>query len=397
MPEALRPVETSGGEAGAFYSVRWVPDRPGPGAPWAEVSLEAERVNSVACAPEGADELSPKLRLLQSLTRGLEYMFRVGGLIGLLFAFIKFNIGHSMPGTAPFWKRLPLAGALGFASIWVIYPSATGSPPSYLFLLGGGLAAGGVVLLILVFTEDLILRRVPQALASYQLALRGRVVDRAVGMAVIRGTLGGLVVVGTETLLVHLSLIYVSSSNIRMADGFGVVFVNPEPLGNAMASFSPALFVLGAALVSGILVGVIMLGVSYVNIERDARKSKYPRVTRIVYMFGIGFIYPAVAIALLLPQGRFLSLGVGHIYIVYIPGLILVFIMLRYDILTVFVAVATATIWSLNYPLLYLLGEVGNTGQWLVFIGWGVFVGLGALVAFRSQFDQWRRQMAEEF
>jgi len=306
-------------------------------------------------------------------------------------------MGHAIHGTGPFWQRLPVAGFLGFASVWVLSPSATGSVPSLLILLGGGLAAGGLILLVLVFTEQLLVRRIPEAIASYRLALRGRVGHRSVGMAVVRGALAGLAVAGVETLLVHLSLVSVSQGGKTIWQELGVVFINPAPLGHAMAGFSPALFVVCAALVSGVFVGVVFMGGNYVNTARDIRKSKNPRAARIFYGLVFAFVYPLAVIALLLPQGKFLSPGMGHLYALSVPGLVLAYVLFRYDILTVVAAVATAALWSLNYPLLYLLGDVGNTGPWLVFIGWGVLVGLGALAAFRSHFDRWRRQLAEEF
>jgi hypothetical protein len=49
------------------------------------------------------------------------------------------------------------------------------------------------------------------------------------------------------------------------------------------------------------------------------------------------------------------------------------------------VAVATLTLWTLNYSLLEILRVVGNQPHWAVFAGWGMAVAGGAYVAFRSE------------
>ena len=66
------------------------------------------------------------------------------------------------------------------------------------------------------------------------------------------------------------------------------------------------------------------------------------------------------------------------------------------SLLTAIVAVGTAVIFIFNYPLLTILSEVGNAPQWGMFIGWAAVVTAGALVAFRKQFDRWRKQLAED-
>lgn len=47
--------------------------------------------------------------------------------------------------------------------------------------------------------------------------------------------------------------------------------------------------------------------------------------------------------------------------------------------------VGTAVLWLLDYPLLQILQNLGNGGEWAVFIGWGLLVAAAAAVAFRSE------------
>lgn len=48
------------------------------------------------------------------------------------------------------------------------------------------------------------------------------------------------------------------------------------------------------------------------------------------------------------------------------------------------VAVGTATLWTLNYPLLLILQPLGNIWHWVIFIGWFLAVTAAAVSVFRS-------------
>ena len=83
------------------------------------------------------------------------------------------------------------------------------------------------------------------------------------------------------------------------------------------------------------------------------------------------------------------SYGVGE-------GLVLAWLLRRFDVLTMVVAVGTAVLWILNYPLLVILSEVGNAAHWAIFMGWGLFVLAGVWVAFRAPLLRAMRQAAAE-
>jgi hypothetical protein len=89
--------------------------------------------------------------------------------------------------------------------------------------------------------------------------------------------------------------------------------------------------------------------------------------------------------------------GGGIFEMQWLLGALVLLLLWSYDVLTAITAVATMTLWSMNYPLLHLNRDVGNAGQWAVFVSWGVFV-LGAFfLAFRpSVVSHWRQMKAAE-
>jgi hypothetical protein len=56
-----------------------------------------------------------------------------------------------------------------------------------------------------------------------------------------------------------------------------------------------------------------------------------------------------------------------------------------FDLLTLCTAIGTFALWWANYPLLVMQQPIGAAGPWSVFVGWGVFVLVAAVLAFKSR------------
>jgi hypothetical protein len=392
LPPDVTLIETAGGEQGAFYKATWRPLRPAGASPVGEVSLLTEQAVSVKCRLPGVVPMPAVI--MNMLGLGAQFFSRVVTLALLVVVMVFFGIAqcHRLPILL---KRSPLAVTLGLAGAWVLAPAftelpntgAAGTSPSLPILLAGGLAAAGLILVGIVTAEHYLVRRTPGLIASYVMAWRGCFTDRAVGLAIVRGALAGLILGAIETLLFHLSLAIPGGGNkLGVVIGlFFSPFMDPAPVGQAVASFSPALFVISAAVLNGVMVGLVFLGLHWgISGHRDFAKHAKHKVDRFLVLLGVGGNTVMLVIAFRLQFGQ--ALGTfGFLLVPFALLLVATWVLLAYDILTVIVAVATAVLWTLNHPLLQILQEVGNGGQWAVFMGWSVLVAAAAAVAFRAE------------
>ncbi|MGH9804809.1 MAG: protein kinase domain-containing protein [Candidatus Acidiferrales bacterium] len=385
IPEGSRLVETQGGDYGSFYRAAFVPLRPVESPPWAEVALLAENTESVRC--QGS--FLPPLRdaLLRVPLRIMVYALRIGVLfflVTLLFHFLLSRRNEEL--SRMFWRRAPLAVFLGFASAWLLPAPLLGRDLSIPGLVAWGAAGSGLLLVLLVAVEFLLARRLPAQVASYRLLLGGQVLEPAVGFAVVRGAVGGLALAGVHTALVHWTLWHVSTQgNVGIRVYFGVL-LDPAPLGQAAESFSSGLFVVCAALFCGVVVAFLFLGTSMATSYRHLAAPKRGWTERWAVLASLGSAYLAALVALQLPIEPYLPApATGFIVALVVPGNLLALLAYRYDILTAIVAVATLTLWTLNYSLLELLRVVGNQSHWAVFAAWGLVVAAAVYVAFRRE------------
>lgn len=404
LPPDTGLVEYSGGEQGASYTATWRPRRPVGSAPWGEVSLLAENVVSVKCTLQGEAPGWGTLHIdagwfFYNLSRLFLIFWVVAGMA-------YFGIGqcHRSP---LLWKRLPLAAFLGLSGAWLLSPTfdqlpntaATSPTPSMPVLLVGGLAGVGLILVGLVTSEYYLARRAPAWVASYTLAWKGRLGNTAVGLAVVRGALAGLALAGTQTLISHLSLIVAKFGNTpsREIGGLFGCFADPTGVGLAIASFSPALYVSAAAVFNGVILGLVALGSLWgVTGYREFLKYRNDKTHQAALVAGLAGNCLVLAVALRLHFGQVLGPGMGFFTVPFVLLLLATLLLVRYDVLTVTVAIATAVLWTLNYPLLYVFEEVGNASYWAVFVGWGAVVAAAAAVAFGPHLERARRRLKDE-
>jgi len=388
-PRDLALVEMSGGEQNASYSVVFKPAHPVNSPPWAKVSLFGEKVISFDCAPQA--NLSRSANIFP-LYRGMQSFVRVVLLFALIWMLVSFGMGECYR-SATLWRRAPLAGALGFAGVWLLASKfdepagVASSPPSLTLVLGGGLPVAGLILVGLVTAEQYMSRRTPSWIASYVLAWRGRWQEPAVVLAIVRGALAGLLLAGLETFLFHVSLGWWGSGRtiVRVvADGF-TGFVDPTSVGLAASSFSPALFTISAAFFDGVIMILLGLGWQWAMSSYKQYRKEKQKFFQVSIILGLTVMPAMLTGALRLDLAQTLGPMMGFMAVPFVFFTALAWLFFVYDALSAIVAVGTAVLWTLNYPLLQIFRELGNSGQWAVFIGWGLLVAAAAAVAFRAE------------
>ncbi len=388
LPEKSWFKETSGGEQNASYMATWgagpSPVTSGPGT---EVSMLAERVTRVRCKiPFELDW--PNLTAAHWFS---------GTLICVLL--VVFFLLWRCYGAPWYWKRSPLAVLIGFSAMWLIIvarqTSGDSATPSeelaFPLLLISGFAASALALVAMVTAEHYLRRRVPDKIASYTLAWRGQWSHPAVGLAVARGALIGLALFAFETLLAHLTVL-VSRGVIRINISMELfaVLVDPAPAAEAMESFSPALYAVSASLLDGILLALVLLGLTRVAFAK--------RFSRATSWYRRGLLYLAMTFLLAIlgfhfHLAQFIIPFPGAIIALLLELFLLLWLLEHFDVLTIAAAVATAVLWVVNYPLLVIFQTVGNGAHWAVFWGWAAIVVLAAASAARPSLANLRRRI----
>lgn len=407
LPPDLAVVESSGEEQGALYSAAWKPLRPAGRPPIVDVSLDHEKVVELNC--DSSSGKSETAELLAMPTFFIPWV-RLGLLFGLGVVLFWFFVGqcHQSPILL---RRAPLAMLLGVAGVWLLaggFTQASSAQASGLslgpaqfmselvWILGGGIAVAAVMLVALVTAEHYLIRRAPSWVATYRSLWRGKFTEPAVGLAVVRGALAGLAVAGLETGLARFTIFMAGIARLGRFLRPLILLVaplgDPSGVGQAATSASPVLFVVAASLFCGLVVGVACFGLNW---GLKGRKYFDQRG------WGYGLIYAIslpwfLILAFHLPFGQFLHAGMGFFFAPVLVLLVLGWVMISYDVLTVVVAIATSVLWTLNYSLLQLFQDLGNGGEWALFIGWGILVAAGVVVANRPQLVHATKRLKDE-
>ncbi len=389
LPEKALMTETSGGERQAHYTASWRPSHPLVRPAVAEVSLIAEKVTAVRCnLPRSSQEITVISGWFMQIASRLALLVLLGGWI------MHFGMGqcHRSPLLR---KRIPLALVLGLVGTWLLGPvidqipntGTRGPQPSLSGLLAGGLALGALILVCMVAVEHYLARRYPAKIATYALLWRGRLGHPALGMAVVRGALLGLLMAGVESLVMRLAFVVAGNSSpiVRLSGLITFGVVDPIVLGQAMESFSPALFVLATAVFDGLMLGLIFLGGDWaIDSYKHLRKYQGKRFHEAAVLIAVAITVAGASLASRLHFAQAMGPGFGLFFILLVCASLLVSAFALYDALTVVVGVSTAVLWTLNYPLLQIFAEVGNAAHWALFVAWGVVVAAGVLLGFRS-------------
>jgi hypothetical protein len=275
--------------------------------------------------------------------------------------------------------------------------------------------------------EHRLTRYHPDTVATWQRLFHGKFLQPAVAAAFVRGTLGGLVLFGMETVLGHVpKLIGFDSvvglpelSRKSLAFGiFGDFFLGvPDPALalHAIQSGVPVLFVLGAALVTALLVGLVALGagasVSPGHLRAPATRREWLISASLLLVFFAGpvgilsaalivwrrkvnyafmpvaaaFVAGIVCPGINLPLAPTLSIFVGQFMVPLIAAFVTVVLLLNFDVLTAVCATATFVVLAQSVTLTDVLSELGNSAEWLLLGIWALLALGAAVYVFRAQ------------
>jgi predicted Ser/Thr protein kinase len=388
-PPSALPVETSGGVYGAHYTARWRQQ---------EIALVGERVTLARCSiPIAAPDAEASRIFLVAQTKKV---FRGMGavLVLILFAGLLIAMVRTQAHRSPFfWKRLPVAAAAGLPAGWLLGPGLTDTPYGAAGHILGGLAATVMFLLGIVVTEHLLMRRWPLLAASLHLALSGRCLEPLVGLSILRGLLAGLVLIGLQTGMVALSLQLAPPGAEGRPGFFASVlasYVDPTPLGFALASEWPAAYVAASAIFHSVLIGIVLLGWGYVDTYRwtrdlDPAKGRWrARISWAALYILIGLNLTLLSVGLRLHIASTLGVALATLFVPFFIGTGLSWSYRRFGALAAMMCVATLVLLPMCFSLTFMLREVGNATVWAVLAGWAAVVAGGVYVAFRGRWPQ---------
>ncbi|MBI4474002.1 MAG: serine/threonine protein kinase, partial [Acidobacteria bacterium] len=370
------PVETHGGEFGAAYAATWR----GPGLadalPVAEVTLFAEQPVAIRCRPAGTLPEDPLEHEMTRVTsQALIWSVLIPFVVGAVGPFV-IRQHYRSPLLV---KRLPLALLSGFSSAWTIGPNFNFGPLSLTALIVSGLFASFLFLAAMITIEENLKRRSPEIVATYCHAVNGRFLDRGVAVTLIRGVFWGFVILGIETGFAHIML----SEAFR--DRWGSL-VQGEALNQTLASPYPALFAVSSAIAHGAFAALIlaMFSTDFANLYKSlssplARKCAIP-----VQLVSFGLAYALVASYIGLHFPPLFSV-INAFVPIAVVAILVAWLALQYDLLTVIVAVTTAVLWGINLPLLEIFTIVGNTAEIVALAGWFIAVAAGVALGFRRE------------
>jgi hypothetical protein len=232
-----------------------------------------------------------------------------------------------------------------------------------------GIASVFWTIFVSVSLERSFRRTWPEKFSTLVRFFRWEFRDQACGMSVLRGALLGLLLLGIDFFLSWLGTRFLG---MRLAPYNHMAALFGGILGESITSLPTTLLALWVC-TNGLFVTGLIAAVA-------ARRIQSRSVVVVSAGIVVALFMPVPGIHLLAIQPYLLSLP-----LLVLISVLLVWILLRFDLLTVTAALFTYSLWWGNYPMLVVREMVGTTEQWLVFIVWGILVLAAAAAAFQAR------------
>jgi serine/threonine protein kinase len=217
----------------------------------------------------------------------------------------------------------------------------------------------------LIALERLVLKVGPAKLSTFIRLFDRRVATEPCGLAILRGTLIGIALLGIETFMVWTGTSY---ERMWLDSGTHILWA-----GISVGETWPSARIILSALFQTLTVGVVIV-------------FAWSLVTRFSRRLWVGGWIAAILAAATIGGG---SMGavkppLWQIVLLGFDCIVLVWTLTRFDVLTFVAAVFTfAFCWQM-YPLLIMFQRAGAAQEWGAFMLWGLFVLAAAAVAFQS-------------
>lgn len=206
----------------------------------------------------------------------------------------------------------------------------------------------------------------PAKLANFAGLFEGRLLSEPCGLALLRGTLIGLALLGADTFLV-----WVGTSHLgTRLNVFPHVWAGP-----ALGPFI-SLFILPRALFEFVNLGLLTAFVT-------------ASVARFVRSFWLAIFLGAALAAAGVSGDLFIKMGsvepyAAKVFFLMLDFLILTWTFIHFDVLTLSWAVFTFMFCADNHRLLVMFEPTGALEQWISFVAFGLVVLAAASIAFQS-------------
>jgi len=247
-------------------------------------------------------------------------------------------------------------------------------------------AVAGVGLALLIFLLSITLERFVRRADATKLRTYARLFGRGAwsepcGLAVLRGTLLGLALLGLDTLLLWVATNYLGGRLDSFSHGYmqRLVFIG--------SSF-PAFHLLFDSLYQTISV-VVMLPIFASLSVRLVRRS-WLAVLLAAAVGGATMTHPVYNMGSVQPYHL-------KMLVLFLDFLVLAWTYTRYDLLTLFAAAFTFAFFWQNHLLLVMREPLGVISEWITFGVWALLVALGVGIAFQSSLRAASRRLAEAF
>ncbi len=229
--------------------------------------------------------------------------------------------------------------------------------------------------------ERAVRRADPARLASFVRLFDRRLLSEPCGLALLRGTVLGLILLGVDTFFVSIGT---ARLGMRL-DSLTHVMCQAWPY---LGTSWPSTHLVLDGLTQTVAVGwtIAFLASFLAGFVRRSWAA----------------IFGAAALAAVFGVHPFISLGAVQPYQWKVAALLLSYLFLtwafiRFDVLTLMAAVFTFAFWWQNYRLLLMFEPTGARDQWLAFAVWGLFVLAAAAIAFQSPLRVTYRRLAAAF
>ncbi len=244
----------------------------------------------------------------------------------------------------------------------------------------------GLAIAVASFFLSIALERFVRRVTATKLFTYARVFGRGAasepcGLAVLRGTLVGLALLGLDTVLVWAATTYLRGR----LDSFAHSILQ---MGTFLGSSFPAVHLAPYSLYQSL---AVVVGVPiFVSL-----------VTRWVRRPALAIVLAAAleGVALTSPLFNIGSVQPYHlkVLVLFVDCLLLAWTFSRYDVLTVFVAAFTFAFCWENYLLLVVWQSLGPLAEWVAFGVWGLVVLTAVVIAFQSPLRSGYRRVATAF
>jgi len=229
--------------------------------------------------------------------------------------------------------------------------------------------------------ERAVRRADPARFASFVRFFDRRILSEPCGLALLRGSVLGLILLGVDTFLVSIGT---ARLGMRL-DSLTHVMCQAWPyLGTSWPGGHLVLDGLAQAVAAGLIVALIASLLS-----GFVRRSW-------------GTVLAAAPLAAVFAVHPFISLGAVQPYhwklaVLLVGYLFLAWVFVRFDLLTLMATVFMFAFWWWNYRLLVMFEPTGARDQWLAFAVWGLVVAAAAAIAFQATLKSNYRRLAAAF